>query len=248
MSIRKAFILAAGEGTRLRPLTDATPKCLLPIAGEPMLGIWLDLCRQYGVGEITVNLHSHAAQVREWIRAHSNGLAVRCFEEPQLLGSAGTLRANRYWAGDEPFWVFYGDVLTNADLGKMATYHRGHQPPATLGLSEVADPSRCGIAAVDESGLVTAFVEKPKHEMGNLAFSGVLIGTSRLLEKIPESSPVDIGFDVLPQLVGEMRAYRFSELVLDIGTIANYQLAQQTWPAVRGACKQNCSMGRVHGV
>jgi len=83
----KAFLLAGGLGTRLRPLTDSTPKCLLPVQGTPLLQIWFDICRQFGIDEVLINVHSHGDTVRRFIDEHKESLAVRLFEEPALLGS-----------------------------------------------------------------------------------------------------------------------------------------------------------------
>src|ERR1700691_1289584 len=100
----KAFLLAAGHGTRLRPLTDNLPKCLLPIKGTPLLAIWLEQCRRFGINEVLVNIHSLAAQVRDFLEQNRNGVQVHVVEEPALLGSAGTLRANANWvAGEDLF-------------------------------------------------------------------------------------------------------------------------------------------------
>ena len=113
----KAFLLAAGHGTRMRPLTDSIPKCLLPIREVPMLQIWLDICRRNGVDEILINIHSHANLVRDFLRKNASGIKISVSEESTLLGSAGTLLANREWIGSDPsFWVFYADVLTTAKI------------------------------------------------------------------------------------------------------------------------------------
>src|SRR6266852_3050602 len=120
----KAFLLAGGLGTRLRPLTDSTPKCLLPIQGIPMLQIWFDICRQYGIDEVLINVHAHSDAVRKFIQGNRNPLRVRLFEEAALLGSAGTVLANQAWVNKErSFWVFYADVLTTCDLKEMLTFH-----------------------------------------------------------------------------------------------------------------------------
>jgi len=230
----KAFLLAAGEGTRLRPITDTTPKCLVPICGTPMLRIWMDICRDAGIDEVMVNLHTHADIVRNWLNANDNGVRVRLAEEPSLLGSAGTLLANRDWVASEScFWILYADVLTNTSLSRMREFHLVRRPAATLGLYQVPDPTRCGIVAFDEQMVVRDFAEKPAHPKGQWAFSGLMIGTPELLNYIPSRYPVDLGFDVLPQLVGQMLAYPISEFLLDIGTHENYLKAQQTWPGYK---------------
>jgi len=232
----KAFLLAAGPGSRLRPITDAVPKCLVPIRGTPMLSIWLQVCKRFGIEEVLINVNAHAASVCEFLRRDTNGPRVRVVVEEQLLGSAGTLRANRDWViSDEFFWVFYADVLNRADLEGMLQMHRKRKPAATLGVYEVPDPRRCGIVTADSDGVIQQFVEKPEHPAGNLAFSGLMIGTPEVLDVIPSSVPADIGFHVLPQLAGRMIAYSISDYLLDIGTMENYEKAQATWPGLREA-------------
>ena len=229
----KAFLLAAGRGTRLRPLTDTTPKCLLPIRGTPMLSIWLKLCHRHGIHQVLINAHAHSDQICDFLAAHRNGVEARIIDEPVLLGSAGTIRANRDWvAGERCFWILYADVLTNADLGRMMQSHLESGGLVTLGGYEVPDPERCGIMQVDAKGVVRDFVEKPKMPMGRLAFSGLMIADAALLDQIPESRPADLGFHVLPRLAGKMSAWPISDYLLDIGTLENYELAQKTWPGL----------------
>lgn len=229
----KAFLLAGGLGTRLRPLTDVTPKCLLPVQGIPMLQIWFDICRQYGIDEVLINVHAHGDAVRGFIQEHQGRLKVRLFEESELLGSAGTVLANREWVSQErSFWVFYADVLTTANLNQMLAFHESRGQMATIGVYPVPDPSRCGIVQVDEAGMVRDFVEKPQAPIGNLAFSGLLLATPSLVDEIPQTHPADLGFHVLPRCVGRMAAYRIANFLVDIGTQETYQAAQKTWPGL----------------
>ena len=231
----KAFLLAAGHGTRLRPITDHVPKCLVPIQGTPMLAIWLMLCKKLGIKEVLINLHAHADVVRTFLSELADrDVCVKVAEETQLLGSAGTLRANRSWVeGEELFWVFYADVLHCADLATMLHLHRRRKLAATLGVYEVPDPSRCGIITANSQDVIENFVEKPRLPTSNLAFSGLMIATPTLLNVIPESVPSDIGFDVLPKLKNQMLAFRITDYLIDVGTMENYQKAQTTWPGYR---------------
>jgi mannose-1-phosphate guanylyltransferase len=229
----KAFLLAGGLGTRLRPLTDSTPKCLLPVQGLPMLQIWLDICRQYGIDEVLINIHSHGEALRRIIEEHTDNLTVHLFEETTLLGSAGTILANREWVNKEnSFWVFYADVLTNTNLNQMLAFHDDRGQMATIAVYEVPDPSRCGIVRVDDEGVVRDFVEKPGVPIGNLAFSGLMVAAPAIFDFIPDTTPVDLGFHVLPQLVGRMAAYRISDFIIDIGTLETYRSVQTTWPGL----------------
>ena len=231
----KAFLLAAGHGTRLRPITDDIPKCLVPIQGVPMLAIWLSVCKSLGITEVLINLHAHADAVTAFLRHHhDDGIRVHVSEETRLLGSAGTLRANRSWVqGEDLFWVFYADVLHRADLKSMLRCHRQHNLAATLGVYEVPDPTRCGIVTTNSEGIIEGFVEKPKQPTSNLAFSGLMIATPPVLELIPEgNSPTDIGFHVLPKLAGQMLAFPIRDYLIDIGTLETYHRAQATWPGL----------------
>lgn len=229
----KAFILAAGGGTRLKPITDHTPKCLVPIQGVPLLSIWLQICRQAGINHVLINLHAHAKGIRQFLETSDHGVDIRIAEEESLLGSAGTLRANReFVAGEELFWVFYADVLNRADLRGMLKLHQQRQPVATLGVYQVSDPRRCGIVSTRADGTIDGFVEKPEEPVGDLAFSGLMIGTSALLDVIPDAVPADIGFHVLPKLTGHMVAFPIKDYLIDIGTMENYQQAQRSWPGL----------------
>ncbi len=229
----KAFLLAAGHGTRLRPLTDSMPKCMVPIRGVAMLDIWLEICERVGIQEVLINLHAHSETVRGALRQSKSGVRVYLSEEPVLLGSAGTLVCNRDWVANEPyFWVLYADVLTNANLNEMFQFHIKNGLVATIGSYRVKDPSRCGVVRFDPDFVVKEFVEKPAHPQSDWAFSGLMIATPALLDSIPSRLPVDLGFDVLPLLVGRMRAYPIFDYVTDVGTMENYEAAQSSWPGL----------------
>lgn len=229
----KAFLLAAGNGTRLRPLTDTVPKCLLPIQGVPLLEIWLNNCKAAGITDVLVNTHSHAGAIRQFAAQQKTEVRIHIAEEHELLGSAGTVGANReFVAGEESFFIVYADVLTNLDLRRLLDFHQQKRLPATLAIYQVPDPTRCGIVTMDENSIIQEFVEKPSQPLSNWAFAGVMIANSELFNFLPDHLPADLGFDVLPKMIGKMAGYRTSEYLLDIGTIANYENAQQTWPGL----------------
>jgi mannose-1-phosphate guanylyltransferase len=196
-----------------------------------MLDIWLDICRRAGINEILLNLHAHAEAVRP-VLSQYHGMKIRVVEEPTLLGSAGTIGANREWIAGDDFWVFYADVLTTANLGRMLAFHRQTHSTATIGVYQVGEPSRCGIAVFDDNFVVREFVEKPTEPRSDWAFSGIMVATPELLRDIPQRTPADLGFDVLPRLINRMSAYPISEFIMDIGTVQNYSLAQDRWPGL----------------
>jgi mannose-1-phosphate guanylyltransferase len=227
----KAFLLAGGLGTRLRPLTDSVPKCLVPIRGRPLLDIWLELCARSAITDVLINLHAHSQPIEQHLKRSAPPVSVRVIQEDRLLGSAGTLAANRAWiSSDSAFWILYSDVLTNTDLNRMSEFHSRHGGIATLGLYQVPDPSRCGVAIMNKEGAIIEFEEKPQIPRGNWVFSGLMIADRRLFDLIPPCVPADLAFHVLPRLLGKMRGYPIEDYVLDIGTLPNYQQAQITWP------------------
>jgi mannose-1-phosphate guanylyltransferase len=226
----KAFLLIAGRGTRLRPLTDQVPKCLVPIKGEPLLGIWLRLCRKHGVADVLVNLHHLADEVEAYLDANDFGVKVKRFYEPRLLGSAGTVLANREFVrGGDCFFIIYGDNLTNVDLTEMCRFHRRHGGLFTMGLFRTSRPTECGIVELGADGLVESFEEKPAEPRSTLANGGIYVADERLFEYIPGKEFVDFGFDVLPRIVRKMYGYVIEEYLVDIGSPENHELANRQW-------------------
>jgi len=219
----KAVLLAAGLGTRMGEVAQRTPKCLLPVAGRPLLGRWLGQLAEAGVEEVLVNTHHLAPQVREWLGSIRPPIAVQLAHEPELLGSAGTLAANEaFLAGESAFLVVYADNASTVDLRELVREHRG-DVAATLGLFRVPDPERRGIVELDAAGQVVSFVEKPAQPRGNLAWAGLLVGGPELLGAIPPDRPCDLGHQVLPRLVGRMRGALVRGYHADIGTPEAYR-------------------------
>ncbi len=219
----KAFLLAAGLGTRMGALTRDTPKCLLPIAGRPLLGRWFDHLVHHGVDAVLVNTHHLAERVRDFVSAAKPPLSVVLAHEAELLGSGGTLAANRdFVRGEDAFLVIYADNASTVDLRALARAHRPGDA-ATLDLFRVENPSACGVVEIDAAGRVLDFVEKPQRPRSDLAWAGLLVGTPDLLEAIPERRPCDLGRDVIPRLRGRMRAIEIDGYHVDIGTPESYR-------------------------
>jgi mannose-1-phosphate guanylyltransferase len=226
----KAFLLAAGLGTRLRPITETTPKCMLVIDGRPLLDIWLDALYQAGVDEVLVNLHHLPEVVRSHIANRADPPRVRTSYEPSLLGSAGTLLANRHWVdGEELFLACYADNLTDFDLRSLAVAHRSHGGIATLTVFHSDRPSAGGVVELDESGTVIGFVEKPSKPASDLTNAGMYAFDPAVLDEIDGTPPKDIGYDLLPRLVGRARAVTVEGYFRDVGTPEAYRRAIQDW-------------------
>lgn len=232
----KAFLLAAGLGTRLRPLTDEIPKCLLNIGDKSLLQIWLENLTQHEIDEVLINTHWHHEKVEAFLENwRSNRLRVKSFYEQSLLGSAGTLLANKDWVADrQPYFILYGDNLTNVDLTKIYAFHCQHGLPFTLGVFKAEEPSRCGIAEVNQEDVVIDFVEKPENPKSDLAAAGIYVADSRIFDFFPPNPesirPLDLGFHVIPRLVGKMKVYYIEEFLMDIGTPESYERAQKIYP------------------
>lgn len=229
----KAFLLAAGLGTRLRPLTDEVPKCLVPIHGKPLLSIWLDICERLGIEEVFINTHHLADQVRAWAQQQTSRVKIRLFHEEVLLGSAGTVAANRDFVGEDgDFFIFYADNLVHVDLEAMKRFHLHHCGILTLGLFHSPRPESCGIATLDASGRIVAFQEKPLRPASDLANAGVYIARRRLFDFLPRQGFADFGRDVIPNLLPEVWGTPLDGYIIDVGTPENYRKALEEWPTI----------------
>ena len=240
----KAYLLAAGLGTRLKPLTDRIPKCLVPIAGQPLLGIWFDLCARHGIHEVLVNLHHLPEAVRALVAAYRGPLHIETVHEPVLLGSAGTVSAQRdFVAGEAAFWILYADNLSAVDLTRMLVFHHRRHAEFTIGLAPTDTPCEKGILTLDDDGRVLDFTEKPRAPRSNLANAGLYIAGPSLFERLDPAAPrpFDFGFDVLPQLVGRMHGYRITEYLQDIGTPAALASAESHWRQGRNELVNLCN-------
>lgn len=227
----KAFLLAAGVGSRLRPITDTIPKCMVPIGGQPLLDIWLDAFDHAGVDEVLVNLHHLPDVVVRYLDARTGGPAVRTFFEPELLGSAGTLTANRAWVdGEEMFLACYADNLTDFDLRSLVQSHREHDAIATWTVFHSERPSAGGVVELDAAGTVIGFTEKPAEPVSDLVNAGMYAFHPGVLDEIGAPPPCDIGYDLLPRLVGRARAVPVEGYFRDVGTIGAYERAGKEWP------------------
>ena len=227
----KALLLAAGEGTRLRPLTEHCPKPMLPVGGIPMLEHLVNLVAQHGVTDVAINLHYKPESiVRHFGGGRRFGVSITYSFEPELLGSAGAAR-QLDWFLDETFFVLYGDVLTDLDLTALAQQHADTGAAATLALYEVEDPSRCGMVETDGDGRVERFIEKPPRGEADdlLANAGVYVVEPSLLSFIPKGRAYDFGHDVFPAALLRnvpLSAQATSAYVLDIGSPERYAQAQ----------------------
>jgi NDP-sugar pyrophosphorylase family protein len=240
--VTKAMILAAGEGTRLRPHTLTVPKPMLPVAGRPTIEwivLWL---KHYGIGDIVVNLHHQPRPVLDYFGDGSRWDVKMTFSvEETILGTAGGIKRVENLL-QQPFVLVYGDVLTDMDLGKLMAFHAGCEtrPHVTLSLFQTPHPWECGIVGVDDRHRVTRFVEKPPRDQvfSNLVNAGILVIDPPVLEHIPPSVFYDVSNDLLPKLMqSQIPIYAQTmdddDYLIDIGTPDKYERVQREWPTAR---------------
>ncbi len=225
----RALLLAAGLGTRLRPLTDTIPKCLVPVRGEALLGTWLRRLSGAGIGPFLVNTHYLADQVKAFIDSSPYRDRVSLVHEAELLGTAGTLIANLDFFGSKDGLLIHADNYCLADFERFVHAHL-HRPAGclmTMMIFRTDNPSSCGIVELDERGVVVAFHEKVQSPPGNLANGAVYILSAELQQSLRESlrSVTDFSTGVLRRFLGRIYTYETAEAFYDVGTPGAYAAA-----------------------
>lgn len=246
MLCARALILAAGQGTRLRPLTDDCPKPMVPINGQPLLGYLVGWLNCHRIQEVAINLHYRPQVITDYFGdGAAFGVKITYSYEDPILGTAGAARKLTSFFQDGPFVVVYGDVLTDLDLSAlMAAHERNRQRDpstgATISLMSVPNPTEVGLVDLAADGKIRRFVEKPRADevFTDLANAGVMVVEPSLLELIPLDTFYDFGLHLFPRLLAEgISLYGWilpqHAYCLDIGTLEKYEQAQVEWPRRR---------------
>src|SRR3954464_5064147 len=200
----QALILAGGEGTRLRPLTSAVPKPVVPLVDRPFIAFMLDWLRAHHVDDVVLSCGHLAAGVREVLGDGSSlGMSLRYLEEPRPLGTGGALKFAEDLL-DERFLMLNGDVLTDIDVSAQIAAHERSGARATLALYPVEDPTAYGLVRLNADGSVREFVEKPAPDQidTNNISAGVYVLEKSVLSLLEPGAPASIERDVFPELVG----------------------------------------------
>ena len=225
----RAILLSAGLGTRLRPLTNEVPKCLVPINGRPLLDIWLEKLTLSGFGPFLVNTHYLSGQVERYLSDSCYASVVTLLNEPQLLGTAGTLIRNRAFFEETDGLLLHADNYCLADLEGFVYAHQNRPVDCLLTMMtfRTDSPSSCGIVELDERGVVIGFYEKVSSPPGDLANGAIYLLSNEFLNYIGEEflGSVDFSVDVLPKMLGKIYTYETKEILIDIGTISAYKAA-----------------------
>jgi len=228
----EAILLVGGQGTRLRPLTIATPKPLLPTAGAPFLAHQLARAAASGITRVLLATCYRADMFAEHLEAFSFGMDIDYIEEETPLDTGGAIRnaASGLRSGpDAPVVVLNGDILSGHDLAGQVTAHEKAGAAVTLHLVEVPDPARFGCVPTDPSGRVTAFLEKTPHPVTNRINAGCYVFTRHIIDQIPPGR-VSVERETFPGLIGR------GELVLGHVDTAYWLDVGTPEAFVRGSC------------
>lgn len=241
------MILAAGLGTRLKPLTDPVPKPMVPVLNTPVMEYSVKLLHIHGIKEIIANTHYSPHFITDYFgNGERFGVNLQFTYEEQLLGTAGGVRNNRHFL-DRTFFVLSGDALTDINLSAMLKFHRENKALATIALKPVQDVSNYGVVVADETGRIEAFQEKPtpQEALSNVVNTGIYLFEPEIFELIPEGF-YDFGRQLFPRLL-EMkeRFYGFvtDDYWCDIGTVEAYKKAQEDALNNENFCKMASADG-----
>ncbi|HEX5309914.1 MAG TPA: NDP-sugar synthase [Solirubrobacteraceae bacterium] len=228
----RAMVLAAGLGTRLRPLTYEITKPMVPVLDRPVMAHILDLLDRHGFEQVVANLHYFPDSIKDYF---GERLSYRF--EPELRGTAGGVRECADFFGEEAFLVISGDALTDIDLSAFVARHRQAGGIATLAAKKVSDTREYGVVLHDRDGRVTGFQEKPAPEeaLSDLGNCGIYIFEPRIFDYFPKRPFVDWAKDVFPALLENdipFHIHEIGEYWNDVGSLA--ELRQGTFDALRG--------------
>jgi len=242
----RALLLAAGFGTRLRPVTDTVPKCLVPVHGKPLLGYWFDLLFPDHCDKVLVNTHYLPGMVNDFIATSPWRERVALVHEAgELLGTGGTVLANRDFFEGRPFMLVHADNLTRFDVAAFFERHRTRPAGAEITMMTFTSdqPCSCGIVEENAEGLVTAFHEKVANPPGNRANAAVYILEPAVVNFIASLNKpvVDFSTEVIPHFLGRICTFHNSRYHRDIGTLESLAKAEadftqsSCWMAPAGA-------------
>lgn len=226
----RALLLAAGLGTRLKPITNTVPKCLVPVKGKPLLGYWLDLLLPSGVDEILLNTHYLSEKVRQFVSDTQWRDRVTLVHEDTLFGTGGTILKNRNFLSKGPFIVAHADNLTRFNVKAFIDRHVLRPPSTfiTMMTFSTDDPGSCGIVEENGSGIVTAFHEKVENPPGNHANAAVYIMEPEVIDYLAGlgSEVIDLSTEVIPHFMGRICTFHNSGYHRDIGNPESLRLAE----------------------
>lgn len=231
--IKKAVILAGGEGVKMRPLTYEIAKPMIPIQGRPLMEYTIDLLKGAEINEIMVALSVKDKMIeRHFGDGRHFGVKIIYAHEKTPLGTAGPLRKIKRYLSQNPFLVIHGDILADIDLKAMVKFHHRHRGLATMTLTSVMGSTEYGIAQLD-GYQVTRFSEPPDNHSrskAHLTNAGIYIFEPKIFSLIPKKGRASLE-DIFPVLIksGDLYGYAFSGQWFDITTPTEYERAIKEW-------------------
>ena len=232
MSGIRAMVMAAGAGTRLRPLTNDLPKPMVPIANRPVLEYTVENLRRHGITDIIFNLHSYPELIRDHFGDGSRfGVSISYSHEPKLLGTAGGVKKVEWFLKDNTFLVLSGDGLTTVNVTRLLRFHREKRSVATMGLKAVDTRFDYGVTLTQKNGRIKRFIEKPLwgDVFSSEVNSGIYVFEPSIFKAIPPGAVYDFGKQVWPKLLKSGAAiygFPFTEYWCDVGNVSEYRRAQ----------------------
>jgi len=225
----RAILLSAGYGTRLAPLTNHTPKCLVPIKGYPLLGYWLDLLLPQHIEKVLINTHYLPDLVDDYLRDHKYASLVETAYEEKLLGTAGTILSNKDFLDKSDFFVAHADNLTKFNFKDFIDAHNRRLDfvEITMMTFDSDVPSSCGIVVENPDGIVLQFFEKVENPPSRRANAAVYIMSRNVLDFIGtiNKDVIDISVDIIPNFLGKIQTFHNNQYHRDIGTPESLALA-----------------------
>ena len=230
--IKKCILLAAGYGKRLLPITNNIPKCLVKIHGKPIIDYWFSLLKTHGVTHVLINTHQFHHLVLNYINSLNTSIEITVSNEKDLLGSLGTIIHNEdFYVNEDSLLVANADNLTNLNLSNLYDCHYANDYAATIALMEVNNPTQCGIVELGLNNKIISYEEKPLIPKTKIANAGVYLFNTSFLKSLENNVGfLDIGYDLLPRLVGKSYGYLFDDFLLDIGSHESLNRARKTSP------------------
>ena len=226
-----ALLLSGGFGTRLKPLSDIWPKCLMPDKGLPLMEYWLHDLKNIGVDKVLVNTHYHASIVQNFIDQTGNANWVSIVHEEELLGTAGTLWNSQKFFDGGPFFLIHSDNFCRCDFQSFYDYHFNFRPAGTLGTMmtfRTEEPQTCGVVETDSSGRLVEYYEKLTSHHGNIANGAVFILENKIFKFGKDIVALNNDFcgEIVPQMKGHLATWHNANIHLDIGTPKKVKDAQ----------------------
>jgi len=229
----KAVVMAGGEGTRLRPLTNLRPKPMVPIANQPVMEHIIGLVKHHGITDVVATLAFMPRVIEDFFgNGDEWGVNISYALEDSPLGTAGSVKNAEHLIGDETFVVISGDALTDINLSEVIAFHKSKGGAVTIALKSVPDPLDFGVVVTDDNGLIERFLEKPTwgQVFSDMINTGIYVMEPEVFQHIPEGKPFDFSSELFPLLMErgyELYGCPVAGYWCDVGSVETYMQAHR---------------------